>query len=141
MEPITDLAESSYSSARICDRGIGYVFAGCQSVSLLPILMNPVNPRCFLIAVFVAMILFPPLLQTAIEAARGEWPRALQPLARWPSTENLRAFEKEVQDASVAARALRPWMQAALFFALRDAGEKALVGRDGWLFYQPGVSY
>jgi hypothetical protein len=32
-------------------------------------------------------------------------------------------------------------MQAAQFFGLREAGEKALVGRDGWLFYQPGVNY
>jgi hypothetical protein len=32
-------------------------------------------------------------------------------------------------------------MQALQFFLLREAGEKALVGPHGWLFYQPGVSY
>jgi hypothetical protein len=32
-------------------------------------------------------------------------------------------------------------MQAAQFFALCEAGEKALVGRDRWLFYLPGVSF
>jgi hypothetical protein len=36
------------------------------------------------------------------------------------------------------ARALRPWFQFAQFTWLRDGGEKALVGRDGWLFYKPG---
>ena len=39
------------------------------------------------------------------------------------------------------ARALRPWMQAAQFLALREAGEKLLVGRNGWFFYQPGVGF
>ena len=34
---------------------------------------------------------------------------------------------------------LRPWMQYVQFEVLADAGEKAVLGRDGWLFYRPGV--
>lgn len=41
----------------------------------------------------------------------------------------------------MTARALRPWVQAVQFFGLREGGERALVGRDRWLFYQPGVSF
>jgi hypothetical protein len=31
-------------------------------------------------------------------------------------------------------------MQAAQFFALGDGGSKAIVGKDGWMFYVPGVN-
>ena len=103
--------------------------------------MNTSAPNRFLIVVFLAMLVSPPLVQTVVEARRGEWPRALQVFAQHPSPENLRAYDKSLEDASVTARALRPWMQAAQFLALREAGEKALVGRDGWFFYQPGVGF
>jgi hypothetical protein len=35
---------------------------------------------------------------------------------------------------------MRPWMQR-LWFTLGNAGDKALAGRDGWLFYAPDVRY
>ncbi|MFZ5495377.1 MAG: alginate O-acetyltransferase AlgX-related protein [Verrucomicrobiota bacterium] len=101
----------------------------------------PCAPGRCLIVVFLAMLAAPPLIQIMVEAQRGEWPRALQIFATRPTPENLRAYDKALEDASVTVRALRPWMQAAQFFALREAGEKALVGRDGWLFYQPGVGF
>jgi len=81
------------------------------------------------------------LLQTACEAAQHQWPQVLQLFAQPPTTRNLRSFEKEVQSSSLTARVLRPWVQAAQFFGLRQAGQSALVGRDGWLFYQPGVNF
>jgi hypothetical protein len=94
-----------------------------------------------LIAVFLLMLVFVPLLQSLVEARRGERPQICELFARRPTQANLRAFEKELERASVTAQAARPWMQAAQFFGLREAGEKALVGREGWLFYQPGVSF
>ena len=103
--------------------------------------MNTFAPNGFLLVVFLAMLVSPPLVQTVVEARRGEWPRALQVFAQRPTPENLRAYDKSLEDASVTVRALRPWMQARQHFALGDAGEKALVGRDGWLFYQPGVGF
>src|SRR4029077_8724508 len=36
---------------------------------------------------------------------------------------------------------LRPWMQYLQWRLLDDAGEKAVVGRHGWLFYRPSVRY
>ena len=36
---------------------------------------------------------------------------------------------------------LRPWMQYLQWRFLADAGEKAVVGRHGWLFYRPSVRY
>jgi hypothetical protein len=103
--------------------------------------MNASAPNRFLIVVFLAMLVSPPLVQTVVEARRGEWPGALQVFAQRPTPENLRAYDKSLEDASVTAGALRPRIQAAQFLALREAGEKALVGRDGWFFYQPGVGF
>jgi alginate O-acetyltransferase complex protein AlgJ len=95
----------------------------------------------FVIILFLAILAGPPLLQIAVEAQRGEWPAALQVFRQRPTPENLRAYENSLQNASVTVRTLRPKMQALQFFMLRDAGEKALVGPGGWLFYQPGIGY
>jgi len=103
--------------------------------------MKTSSANCFVIIFFLAILAGPPLLQIVVEAQRGEWPAALQVFKQRPTPENLRAYENSLQNASVAARSLRPKMQALQFFMLRDAGEKALVGPDGWLFYQPGIGY
>ncbi len=94
----------------------------------------------FVVVAFVVMLGSAPLIQTFVEARRAEWPGALEIFSQRPTPENLRAYEHGLQSASVSVSALRPWVQAVQFFALRDGGEKALVGRDGWLFYQPGVA-
>ena len=98
-------------------------------------------PSQLVIVVFLAMLAAPPLLQTVVEARRGERPQTLQVFTRRPTPENLRAYDKSLEAASVTVRALLPWVQAAQYFALGDAGEKTLVGRDGWFFYQPGVGF
>jgi hypothetical protein len=98
-------------------------------------------PSRFVVVVFLAMLAAPPLVQTVVEARRGERPQATQVFTQRPTPENLRAYDKSLEAASVTVRALRPWMQAAQYFALGDPGEKALLGRDGWFFYQPGVRF
>ncbi len=102
--------------------------------------MKTAWPNRFLIAALLAMLAGVPLLQTVVEARRGEWPQVLELVTRRPTQANLRAGEHALEEASVVARALRPWMQAAQFFGLREAGEKAMIGRTGWLFYQPGLA-
>jgi hypothetical protein len=104
-------------------------------------LMNLSAASRFVLVVFLAMLAAPPLLQIVVEARRSEWPQALQVFTQRPTPESLRAYDKSLADSSITVRTLRPWMQAAQYFALGDAGEKALVGRDGWFFYQPGVGF
>jgi hypothetical protein len=103
--------------------------------------MNRINPSRFLIVTFLAMLAVVPLLQAVVEIRHGERPQVLEFVTRPPSSANLRATEHSLEEDSVAARALRPWLQAGQFFGLREAGEKAIVGRDGWIFYQPGLAY
>ncbi len=99
------------------------------------------TPKLLVIFTFLLLVGAPPVLQVAVEATRGERPGALEVFARRPTAANLRDFEKALQNDSIVARALRPVMQAVQFFAFRDAGDKALIGPRGWLFYQPGVSF
>jgi hypothetical protein len=91
--------------------------------------------------VFVTIISAPGLIQAVAEIRNQERPGVLDVFFRAPTTENLHDYEKSLEDASLVARRSRPWMQYFLFRVFGDAGEKALLGRDGWLFYRPGVQY
>jgi hypothetical protein len=87
---------------------------------------------------FLAIVFTMPLLQLVVEVRRGQGVSALDVFRQKPTSANLRAYEHNLEDASVVACALRPLFQSVQFTWLRDGGEKALVGRDGWLFYKPG---
>ncbi len=99
---------------------------------------GPAAAELALVVVFLSLVASGLLIQTAVELRRGEGVSALEVFRQKPTSANLRAYEHSLEDASVLARALRPWFQFAQFAWLRDGGEKALVGRDGWLFYRPG---
>jgi hypothetical protein len=90
---------------------------------------------------FAAVIAGVPATQAVWQMRRGEWPQAVDVLCRAPTAENRRAYQADLEEASVVAGRLRPWVQYAQFSLLRDAGAKAVVGRDGWLFYRPGLEY
>lgn len=102
--------------------------------------MNPRAANLCLIGAFLVILGTVPLVQTVVEARRGEWPLVTQVFRQWPDRESLAACERSVEEASVVARALRPWMQAAQFLVLRDGGAKAVVATNGSLFYAPGVN-
>jgi len=103
--------------------------------------MKTTRPNLLLIAAFLLILFSVPLIQAVVEVRRGEWSQVIDLVTRRPTQANLRSGENALEAASVFARTLRPWMQAAQFFSLSEAGEKAVVGHDGWLFYQPGVSF
>ena len=90
---------------------------------------------------FLAILFSVGAVQMALDARRGEWPQSFDLFRQKPTVANLRAYERSLEDASWLVKQLRPWMQYAQFVLLKDAGEKALVGRDGWFFYKPGVQY
>ncbi len=96
-------------------------------------------PALFLTSTFVAFLLSVPTIQTVAEIKRGSLPAVLDLFAEGPTEKGLRAFERATEDASVVIRTLRPCVQAVEFLGLHDAGGKALTGRSGWLFYEPGI--
>jgi acetyltransferase AlgX (SGNH hydrolase-like protein) len=97
--------------------------------------------QTFLTVYFLVMIFTVPLAQASIEIYHGQLPAALDLFARIPTVGNLRAFEKGVEDSSWFSRKLRPWTQYLWFQLLSNPGDKAILGRDGWLFYRPDVRY
>ena len=99
------------------------------------------NSQRFLILLFLAFLFAVPLSQAVLDLRRGERPQALALFGQKPTAANLRAYERDLEDSSQAARWVRPWAQYAQFAWFKDAGQKALLGRDGWLFYKPGVEY
>ena len=99
------------------------------------------DPRWFLILMFLGIIGGVPLVQMLIEARQEDGVRAFDLFSQPPTTANLRAYERSLEDANWAARVSRPWMQYALFKWLKDGGEKAVIGEAGWYFYKPGVNY
>ncbi|MHC4674150.1 MAG: alginate O-acetyltransferase AlgX-related protein [Planctomycetota bacterium] len=95
----------------------------------------------FLVTAFIAIIFSVGLVQAGIELSRSEMPQVMELFLQPPTKANLRAFEKDLERACWFSRTLRPWMQYMQFVVLKDAGDKALIGRKGWLFYKPGVRY
>ncbi len=90
---------------------------------------------------FLFVIFAVPLVETGLEICRGQPPGVFELFSRAPTQKNLRAFEKGLEDASWFAQQLRPWMQYFWFETFSNPGDKAMMGRDGWLFYKPDVRY
>lgn len=103
--------------------------------------MKPRGAPIFTTLMFAAMLLSAGSTQLVIELARGEKPQLLELFTRTPTVAHLRAYEDNLEDTSWLARQLRSWMQFAQFVLLKDTGEKALQGPNGWFFYRPGVEY
>lgn len=102
--------------------------------------MNSTAASRALIIAFLTLLAAVPVTQCVVEWRRGETPGVLRVFLERPTRASLASFERSLEDASVTARTLRPWMQAAQFFALNDGGAKVHVGRNGWMFYTPGVN-
>ena len=53
----------------------------------------------------------------------------------------LRPYEKEMEESSLFARTIRPWMRLRNYLLFTDLGDKGVRGKKGWCFYRPGVDY
>ncbi len=97
------------------------------------------DPKWALILVFLGTLTALPWVQVFIEARGDNGIRALDLFTLTPTAQHLRDFEHSLEAANWAAHASRPWVQFAQFEWLGYGGEKALLGRDGWFFYKPGL--
>jgi hypothetical protein len=91
-------------------------------------------------AFLLALISAVQVTQASLEIYRGSRPQFLDVFTQVPTAANLRLFEKDLERASWAAQITRPPIQLA-WVLLGNAGETAIVGRDGWLFYKPDLRY
>jgi SGNH hydrolase-like domain, acetyltransferase AlgX len=104
--------------------------------------MRPDRRTSFIVAAaFLAVIMAPGLIQTAAELQNGEQVRALEIFQEPPTALNLHMYEHSLETSSLVIKRFRPWMQYVQWRVLADAGENAVVGRQGWLFYRPSVRY
>ncbi len=99
------------------------------------------DPRWALILGFLGILAGVPLVQALVELREDGEVRALAVFGQAPTAATLRAYEHQLEDANWAALASRPWMQFAQYALLKDGGAKVGLGRDGWFFYKPGLSY
>jgi len=90
---------------------------------------------------FLAVIFGVPAWQVVVEMGQQRPVQATDVFRDAPTVKNLRNFEQTLEDNWWGQDSIRPLMQEGLFLSLRDTGAKALKGRDGWMFYKPGVQY
>lgn len=102
---------------------------------------RPLNPSSVLTWLFLGTIAGVPLLQMGVEAYRGERPAALAIWRTKLTSENLRRYERGLEEANWAGPALSALVRNVQYGWLRDGAGQAVLGRDGWLFYGPGVRY
>ncbi|MBN1509753.1 MAG: hypothetical protein JW955_23095 [Sedimentisphaerales bacterium] len=94
-----------------------------------------------LIAAFLILIGIVAPSRIICELRDGEPPQIADLFRQVPTRASLQHFESGLGGNCRLVQAVRPWVQYARFALLEDAGDKALVGRDGWFFYRPAVQY
>jgi alginate O-acetyltransferase complex protein AlgJ len=108
------------------------------------IIRTNVSPRVAwaMIVLFLAILFGIPLSQMAIELARGSQPRVLDLVRRdsFPTRHDLKQFEDALHDESLVKQWVQPRVQEGVS-TLGFGNPQVIVGRDGWLFYRPGIDY
>jgi alginate O-acetyltransferase complex protein AlgJ len=95
------------------------------------------------VAGFLAGIYGIPLSQAIFEkrAADGGDVQLLDLFKHRPTKQSLHQFEDDLEQASYAKAWTQPRLQEVLTKRGRVGNKKAVVGRDGWLYYKPGITY
>jgi hypothetical protein len=102
--------------------------------------MNTKQPRT-VIALFIAFMCAVPLVQGGIEIKNHELPHIIKLFTQWPTSKHLRPWEDELENRSFIENAVRPRMLYWEYVLGRDGGAKALLGKQGWLFYTTNMDY
>jgi hypothetical protein len=92
-------------------------------------------------ASFLLMIVAVPIVQAIGEKVRDEDSSALALFSHAPTVEHLRQFEKDLEDASYPKDYTQQRLQMLLTAWGRVGNKNAVVGRHGWLYYKPGITF
>lgn len=90
---------------------------------------------------FLLLIYGIPAAQAALELREDETPVVLDLFARAPTAENLRHIEHDLEQASYAKELVQPHVQLWLSRFGRAGNQRAVIGREGFLFYTPGITH
>ncbi len=102
--------------------------------------IHPLLARVLTIG-FLALIVAVPVIQTTLELVRRSRIQALTVFTRVPTRANLDEFEKDLTRQSFARQIVKPRMQLNLSRDLGFGSTQVILGREGWLFYRPGVDW
>jgi SGNH hydrolase-like domain, acetyltransferase AlgX len=90
---------------------------------------------------FLALIGIVPIGQGILENLRGDDSPIVDLFRHAPTAERLRRFEDDLDQASYAKDFVQPRMQELLTRFGRVGNKRAVVGRGGFLYYTPGITY
>jgi alginate O-acetyltransferase complex protein AlgJ len=94
-----------------------------------------------LTALFLLLIYAVPVTEAVLEKLNGDDSVLLGLFEHAPTAERLRQFEQELEQAARAKEFVQPRVQLMLTRFGRVGNKKAVVGRRGFLFYEPGVRH
>lgn len=93
-----------------------------------------------LVGAFLFAVAAVPIFQVVRDKVAGDDSVLLDLFRHAPTKDSIKQFEEDLDKASTPREWVRPRMQA-LFVRFGGFGNsKAVVGRDGWLFYAPGLT-
>jgi len=102
--------------------------------------VQPATART-LTAAFVLLIFSVPVGQMIWELAHYQSPVVLQVFQTVPTRSSLRQYEEDLENAALPRQYFQPLLQLGVSSALGFGSDKVAMGRDGWLFYTPGLDY
>jgi alginate O-acetyltransferase complex protein AlgJ len=88
-----------------------------------------------------ALALFQPLAVAGRDAVQARWKGALEGLKTLVARQHLHGFEADLERASWAKSFFQPRLQEWITGVGGFGNDKGTLGRNGWLFYQPGLDY
>lgn len=101
------------------------------------------------VAVLFLVVLGFPITQAVYEAVSGEGIHAAKIVTDLPAhlsggmslKEHMHKWDSQAKEKSLFAKSIRKQAMDFRWEVMRDAGSKAILGVDDWLFYTPGVEY
>jgi hypothetical protein len=107
---------------------------------VLPTVVSARLARVLIVAfcLFLALV---PVVQIALEASGSRRSQLADLVRRSPTRANLHQFEEDVARNSVFKKAVQPRVQLALSSVTGWGNGKVYIGRDGVLFYRPGINF
>lgn len=94
-----------------------------------------------LAAGFVLLIFAVPIGQFVLERLRDEDSALGELFDELPSKEHLARLESDLEKTSYAKDYVQPRVQLLLSSVAREGNQKAVLGRSGYMFYKPGITY